>query len=193
MNKRCRFPFFFKTQISIFFSVTISIPQFYWVTRYNACVRISGFCGDANRCEIEAIIRAANAFHARHYESPRITRGLAESAADVRFTGSDVSSVEHVNRGTAIQGKIYADPVYESMTPTCLCFSSLSSVVTPRISRAGRSLASIDSLLFHIANDASPRLSSIFSNKRLTSFISKQTIPRDRILILICEANLRNI
>lgn len=172
MNKRCRFPFFFKIQISIFFSITISIPQF-WVTKYNACVRISGFCGDANRYEIEAIIRAANAFHARHYESPRITRGLAESAADVRFTGSDVSSVEHVNRGTAIQGKIYADPVYESMTPTCLCFSSR---VTPRISRAGRSLASIDSLLFHIANDASPRLSSIFSNKRLTSFISKQTM-----------------
>lgn len=37
---------------------------------------------------------------------------------------SDVSSVAHVNRATAIQGKIYADPVYESMTPTCLCFSS---------------------------------------------------------------------
>lgn len=44
-------------------------------------------------------------FHAWLCASPRITRGLSESTADVRFTGSDVSSVEHVNRGTGIQGK----------------------------------------------------------------------------------------
>lgn len=45
----------------------------------------------------------------------------------------------------------------------------------------------------HCERDASRVCPRSFSNKRLTSFISKQTVPRDRILILICEANLRNI
>lgn len=56
-----------------------------------AC-ELASFATDANRCEIEAIIRATNAFALGALcASPRITRGLTESAADVRFTVSDVS------------------------------------------------------------------------------------------------------
>lgn len=68
-----------------------------------AC-ELAGFCDGANRCEIEAIIRATNAFTAG-FVRVRALHAALQNPPLMRFTGSDVSSVEHVNRGTAIQGK----------------------------------------------------------------------------------------
>jgi len=129
-------------------------------------------------------------FHARLCVSPRITRGLSESHCWCTFHGKRHVLCRTRQSRDGHSRKIYEDPVYESMTPTCLCFSSR---VTPYVSRADKPLASIDSLLFHIANTVLLCIRpQSFPTKCISSnviYFSANSIPCNKVLFLILEAN----
>lgn len=158
----------------------------------NCNVPITSF--DAVNCktlgrELTSLWRCKSMWNWRYYSSDkrfhaclcatwRITRSLSESAVDVRFTGSATCPLCWTRQSrNGHSRKIYADPVYESMTPTCLCFSSR---VTTCITNG--SLASIDRC-FSMANIFSDIRPQSFNKTLIVTFTFHSALRQDSIII----------